>query len=347
MWYPIKFEPIYKNYLWGGRNLAAMGRILPDGKVAESWEISGYPQSASMIANGCYRGMLFLDYLAAFGDKALGQGLSEFPLLVKIIDANDALSVQVHPDDALAGQLEPGEQGKTEMWYVLDAKPGAQLIYGLQPGLSKDDFAQAIQAGDMDRCLRRLEVSAGDVVFVPAGTVHAIGEGVVVVEVQQSSNVTYRLYDYDRTDAEGNKRTLHLEKGLQAIAYPQPVQGKTQGLEVAAGTLCRKRYLVADSHFTVELYTVTGSIEEDCREGFHVYTVLEGRGEVQFGNRESMSINKLESFFVPAALGEYTLCGDFKAIKAYLPNRQKAVMKPLLSAGFSWEEIISNVSGLK
>ena len=346
MWYPLKFEPVYKNYLWGGRNLAQMGRLLPEGKVAESWEVSCHPDGVSIIDNGRFRGMSFTDYLAAFGEKALGAGLTEFPLLVKLIDANDRLSVQVHPNDEYAAQFENGENGKSEMWYVLAAKPGAKMIYDLQQGVTQEEFAAAVKSGAMEGCFRYLEVAAGDIVYVPAGLVHALGEGLVVVEVQQSSNVTYRLFDYDRTDAQGNKRPLHVEKAMEVISYPRVVRGKTQGLELPVGKHCRKRFLMADPHFTVELYTVAGSVEENCQGGFHVYTVLEGRGEVQFGDRESMSVNEVESFFIPAALKEYTLCGDFKALKAYVPNRQQA-LAPLLAAGFSWEEITGKVDGLK
>ncbi|AEF94996.1 mannose-6-phosphate isomerase, class I [Desulfotomaculum nigrificans CO-1-SRB] len=353
MLYPLKFEPVYKNYIWGGRNLELLGRKLPDGKIAESWEVSCHPCGLSTIANGDYKGLSLLDFLKKFKRRALGTAMEEkyaikFPLLVKLIDANDRLSVQVHPDDDYARSHEGEVYGKNEMWYVLRAKPGAGIIYGLAPGVTRDAFEKAITDGELAKCLRSVQMSAGDVVYIPAGTVHALGEGLMVLEIQQNSNITYRVYDYDRVCEDGTKRPLQIERALEVMHFEEASPtGKIKGLHIAQGDKCTVRYLAACSSFAAELYDIRGSMQENTGgERFFVYTVIEGEGEIVFNGNQRMAFRAVESFLVPAFLGAYTLYGDFKAVKSYLPDLERNVILPLRKAGYSDYDICHHIGGL-
>jgi mannose-6-phosphate isomerase len=323
MFYPLKFQPVYKDYLWGGRNLEKLGKKLPDGQVAESWEVSGHPDGLSIVANGEDRGLSLPEYLQKYGRQALGSALSakyslEFPLLVKLIDANNKLSVQVHPTDEYARTHEGG-YGKNEMWYIIAAKPGAQLIYGLEPGVDKAKFAQAISSGTIGACLHSVEVSPGDVFDIPAGLVHGIGEGIILAEIQQSSNLTYRIYDYDRTDSQGKKRPLHVQQALEVIDFAGGGQEKPALAQEQNAPGCRKTQLVAKKYFVVELYELTQKLSEQAQDRFFIYTFLCGEGVVRYPGGE-LSIRAAESLFIPAALGEYTIEGNLKFLKSYLPD---------------------------
>ena len=201
--YPLTFEPVLRDYMWGGRRLERLfGRALPPGITAESWEVSAHPSSPTAVAHGPLRGLTLPEVVERLGADLLGANVapsangSGFPLLVKLLDANLRLSVQVHPDDAYA-LSHGGDLGKTEMWYVLYAAPGAGIIYGLQEGVTREEFARAVSEGALDRVLRHVTVRAGDAICVPAGTVHALLSGLVVAEIQENSDTTYRVYDWD------------------------------------------------------------------------------------------------------------------------------------------------------
>lgn len=353
MLYPLKFQPVYKSYLWGGRNLERFGKTLPEGIVAESWEISCHPSGVSVISNGQYAGTPLTEILANFGAKIIGtalpaKDLAKFPLLVKLIDANDKLSVQVHPDDAYAATHENGELGKNEMWYILEVKPDAELVYDVRPGTTKADFAQATSRGTIESCLKKLPVSPGDVINIPAGLVHAIGAGIVLAEIQQNSDTTYRVYDYDRIDANGNKRPLHIEKALEVIDFNSRNRlEKAAGLTIQPKKDIQKNYLVANPYFAVELDTIQGTMEE-LADGskFYVYFLTEGSGEILYSNG-SVPVTRGESVLIPASLGAYTLKGDLKALKAYVPDLTKDIIAPLKQAGYSEDEIYDKVSGIQ
>lgn len=218
MLYPFQFIPVYKDYIWGGRNLERLGKELPEGKVAESWELSCHPDGMSVVKNGTLRGRTLQGLIDEYGSKITGDYRTKtFPLLVKLIDAADKLSVQVHPDDNFALAHE-GEFGKNEFWYVLDAKPDAYLIYDFKPSITRSDFEKAVCEDRVGDCLQIVPVRAGDFLNIPAGLIHSIGEGILLAEIQQSSNTTYRIFDYNRTDAKGTKRPLHLEKAWRSFA---------------------------------------------------------------------------------------------------------------------------------
>lgn len=353
MLYPLKFKPVYKDYIWGGRNLEKLGKQLPEGIVAESWEISCHPDGPSVIANGRFEGVTLSDLIREFGRKIIGSRLPEshvqkFPLLVKLIDANAKLSVQVHPEDDYARVHENGELGKNEMWYIISAEPGAKLVYDVRPGVSKESFARAVKENAIGSCLKEVEVFPGDTLNIPAGLVHAIGEGIVLAEVQQNSNTTYRVYDYDRVDSQGNKRPLHIDKALEVIDFNTGTRKeKAEGLKVSIDDCSSKEYKVANRYFSVELYTVNSEVQETADGGkFHLYVFTEGEGEIRWSSG-TMKISGGESILIPASLGHYSLSGSFKALKSYVPDIEADVMVPLKNAGYTEETIVEKVAGLR
>lgn len=325
MLYPLRFKPVYKDYLWGGRALAALGKTLPSsGIVAESWEISGHHHGPSIIDNGPLAGRSLPDVVATLGRTLMGsvipdQDLVKFPLLIKLIDARDQLSVQVHPDDDFARQHEHGENGKNEMWYVVSAQPGARLIAGVKPGVNREQFARAVQDGACLDLLRAIPVKAGDVINIPAGLVHAIGDGLVICEIQQNSDTTYRVYDYDRRDAEGKTRPLHLEKALQVIDFDHHDQTPLiAGLMIRQGDLSR-RVLVINRYFTVEEQRIAGQVSyRTDGSRFRTITVLEGQGSLIYTDATGTVINDPlfpgDSLLIPASLTSWQIEGTLMAI---------------------------------
>lgn len=231
---PLVFAPLFRSYLWGGRRLATkLGKNLPaEGIWAESWEIVDHPQGQSIVQAGPWQGwslgqlvqehpvaILGSRSYSSIGSARPAEAISRFPLLLKYLDCQNVLSVQVHPDDAYGSQMRTPDLGKTEAWYIIDAQPGSLLYAGLKDGVSQADLAQAIRAGKTEDCLHALRPSPGDCIFIPAGTVHALGAGLVVAEIQQASDCTFRLYDWDRVDASGSPRPLHIEQALEVIDF--------------------------------------------------------------------------------------------------------------------------------
>ncbi len=353
MFYPLKFKPVYKDYIWGGRNLEKLGKDLPDGIVAESWEISCHPDGTSVISNGSFEGTPLPEFIKQYGKQVVGTSLPEkdlikFPLLVKLIDANDKLSVQVHPDDEYSQVNENGELGKNEMWYIISAKQGAQLVFDVAPGVDREAFATAVQEGRLESCLKYIPVAAGDVINIPAGLMHAIGEGIVLAEIQQNSNTTYRVYDYDRMDKNGNTRPLHIEKALQVIDFAsEGRKEKSTGLKIDLGDGSYKVHSIANHYFSVELYNVNGRVHEDADGSkFFIYVFTEGEGVIGCTGGET-TVKAGESVLIPASMGRYTISGSFKALKSYVPDLELDVVSPLKNAGYTLADISNNVSGIK
>ena len=249
--YPFLLQPAVKDYLWGGRRLNDdFSKRMASDVIAETWECSTHPDGVSVVASGEWMGRP-LDEILKAHPEYLGEhanGATELPVLVKLIDADRDLSVQVHPDDEFARANEGGQNGKTEMWYVMDADPDSRIAYGLHHTIGREDFREAIGKGTVERYLQMVPARKNDLFFIRPGTIHAIGAGCLVAEIQQSSNLTYRLYDYDRTDRNGRKRPLHIEKGLAVAdlnAMPEPRQ-PMRLLRYSGGTaselLCRCQY---------------------------------------------------------------------------------------------------------
>lgn len=352
MLYPLKFKPIYKDYIWGGRNLSRYRNNLPDGKIAESWDLSCHPDGISIVSEGELEGISLAELLKIFKNKLIGTSFPEscitnFPLLVKMIDANDKLSVQVHPHDEYAIVFEDMAQGKNEMWYVIDAKPGSKLVCGLKPGTTRQTFLNAINMNDLESCLRYLEVEPGDIINIPAGVIHAIGEGILIAEIQQNSNSTYRLYDYDRIDKTGKKRPLQIEQALNVINFCESGRkDKTAGLKIKQGNDLEVTYAVANRFFAAEIYDLNGKfIEETDGTKFFIYVFLAGKGEIKYQDGV-IGINAGDTILIPACLSSYMLHGKFKAIKAYIPNLHNDIVSKLKKAGFCSESIYSIISGL-
>lgn len=299
----IRLAPACKDYLWGGRTLINdYHKRFGGARLAETWELSCHEAGLSVIAEGEHAGETLRDHLArhpeALGEN--GRQFAEFPVLIKLIDADRDLSIQVHPGDAYARAHE-GQNGKTEMWYVLSAAPGAFLYCGFARTLTREEFRTRIEDGTLPEVLRRVSVKAGDVVFIPAGTIHAICRGIVVAEVQQSSNVTYRVCDYGRLGADGKPRALHIAPALEVTNLSAGVEQPDFG-----GHLARCEYFTADLLAAPER-TVCG------RESFLSLLMLGGEGEIRCGG-ETAAACKGDSLFLPAGSGEVQLTGTLRAL---------------------------------
>jgi len=253
-----------------------------------------------------------LDIFQRYPKKLCGKReVKQFPLLIKLLDACSALSVQVHPDDAYAYANENGALGKNEMWYVVDAKPDARLVYGLKKGVTKEQFAKAVRQNNIGSTLNYVSVKKGDWINIPAGLVHAIGAGIIIIEIQQNSNTTYRVYDFDRVGADGKKRPLHIEKALDVINFDATEMQINEIVSVSGVD-----YLAYNKYFAVEYIASEGQYKSDTLNlSFHTYTVIEGGFEV-----EGVSVGLGESVLIPACMKKYTLKGGFKAIKSFVPD---------------------------
>lgn len=329
--YPLTFTPVFRNYMWGGRNLEKLGRNLPSGIVAESWEISGHPSSPTLVEHGPLAGKTLPEVLDQLGQDLVGwrsQAMldrGKFPLLIKLLDANQPLSMQVHPNDKYANIYEHGELGKTEMWYILQAEPGAELIYGLKPGVTPDSFRQALEAGQLESCLHRLPVKAGDTVFIPAGSIHAIMNGIVLAEIQQNSDTTYRVYDWNRVDASGQPRPLHLDKALDVINFQQVEPMLAQPQLIHESDAWRSELLVTCSYFNVERVTFkeAQAVYQGHTDGstFEIWGILSGQGQISWVE-ESLKLPAIRFILLPAALGDFAIEALEPAVflRAYVPE---------------------------
>lgn len=312
---PLKLQPAYKDYLWGGERLKAeYGKQTELSPLAESWELSCHKDGPSVIADGPYAGKSLAEYIAAnpacLGAKHKG---GAFPVLIKLIDAAKPLSVQVHPNDGYAQRVE-GEPGKTEMWYVADAAPGAALYYGFSREISREEAAKRIADGTLTDVLNAVPVKAGDVFFIEAGTVHAIGAGILIAEIQQNSNTTYRVFDYGRIGADGKPRALHVEKALD-VAKLCPPERPVGPMGAAETNGClTSTLLAACDYFTTRLLAVTGSAPLCAgAESFHSLLCLGGAGAVIWDGK-AVAFQKGDSLFLPAGLGDYRIAGDARLI---------------------------------
>ena len=307
---PLKLAPAFKDYLWGGERLKSeYGKHTRLSPLAESWELSCHKDGPSTIVNGPDAGRTLAEY-AARHPACVGTRHTDgvFPVLIKLIDAARPLSVQVHPDDAYAQRVE-GEPGKTEMWYVVDAQPGAQLYYGFQRELTREEAARRIADGTLTDVLNAVPIKAGDVFFIDAGTVHAIGAGILIAEIQQNSNTTYRVFDYGRLGADGKPRALHVEKALDVARLCPPERPAGPMGKPEQNGDCTSTLLAKCGYFTARLLDVAGSAPL-CADGesFHSLLCLSGSGAVVCGGG-AVPFAKGDSLFLPAGLGAYTIAG--------------------------------------
>ncbi len=311
-----KLRPAFQDYLWGGTRLRDVYHKPCDlDRVAESWELSTHPAGESVLEGGDYDGVTLSAYLHATGDRAQGENcrrFDRFPVLIKLIDAKQALSIQVHPSDEYALRAE-GELGKTEMWYVMDADPGAYLYFGVNRPLTKAEFAQKIADNTVLEVLNRVEVHPGDVFFIESGTIHAIGAGILICEIQQNSNCTYRVYDYDRRDANGNPRELHVQKALDVAKLTPggPEQTARERFSAGDGTFEK---LGGCDYFTAYRCRVNGQTTWTVDESsFAALTVLSGTGTVQ-GAENQAAFAPGDTLFVPAGAGQVVIAGNCELV---------------------------------
>ena len=310
--YPIKLKPAFKDYLWGGTRLRDdFGKDCDFDKIAESWELSCHKDGNSVVADGEFAGLTLAQYIEKEGKSVLGtncEKFENFPILIKLIDAKDNLSVQVHPNNEYAQRVE-GEYGKTEMWYVVDCDEGASLLYGFKHNITKEEFRERIENNTLLEVTNNVPVHKGDVFFIESGTLHAIGKGILIAEIQQNSNTTYRIYDYGRVGKDGKPRELHVEKAKEVTnlvppKYPTTAQGAPTAIEGGKETLLR-----SCEYFNVNKLELDGTTKLTAGEGsFNSLLVLDGAFEIAAGS-EKASAKKGDSLFITAGTGEYTVTG--------------------------------------
>ncbi|MFT3952526.1 MAG: class I mannose-6-phosphate isomerase [Oscillospiraceae bacterium] len=310
----LKLKPAFKDYLWGGTRLRDdFKKDCAFEKIAESWELSCHKDGDSVIANGADAGKTLAAYLAE-NTAALGTSCARFdnfPILIKLIDAKDNLSVQVHPDNDYALRVE-GEYGKTEMWYIVDCDEGAELLYGFASEVSKEEFARRIADNTLLSVTNSVPVKKGDVFFIAAGTLHAIGKGILIAEIQQNSNTTYRIYDYGRVGADGKTRPLHVEKALDVTALC-PAQPYPESPVVTHAGYTEQLLAQCDYFHVTKLDVTANAALEVTGESFVSLLFLDGAGTLS-GGGQALEFAKGDSFFLPAGFGNYMISGECEVI---------------------------------
>ena len=317
--YPLLLKAPTKDYLWGGTRLKKdYGFDSETANIAEAWVLSTHKNGACIVKNGTLAGLSLSEAIEQLGKEVLGAkacSFKNFPLLIKLIDARDRLSVQVHPDDAYALKNE-GEYGKTEMWYVVDAEPDARLIYGFNRSLNSAELKQRIKNNTLLEVCNFVPVQKGDVFFISAGTLHAIGEGILIAEVQQNSNTTYRVYDYERIGADGKPRQLHIDKAIDVTETAPPTIPYGNVGKVIHHAFGTERTLAECEFFTSKLLRLQGTYSMCKNDSFLSLLVLEGTAELSYSDG-ALKLNKGDSVFVPAGL-EFTLSGTVEVLYAYV-----------------------------
>ncbi|RNF39512.1 mannose-6-phosphate isomerase, class I [Planococcus salinus] len=312
---PVFLQPAFQERIWGGTKLRQLFDYdIPNPSTGEAWVISAHENGPSIVKNGLLRGKslseIWKEYPSLFGYSTAE---SDFPLLIKILDANDNLSVQVHPDDYYAQQLSGQTCGKTECWYILDCDEDAEIIIG-HKAESREEFEAMVNSGDWGNLLHSVKVKKGDFVYVPSGTLHAIGKGIVILETQQSSDLTYRVYDYDRTDAEGKKRELHLKEAITVTSYPHREVQQERVKEDTENLISTR--LIEEEYFTVYHWQVRGKTVAPLTTGFLLVSVISGEGLIGTAECESR-IKKGDNFIVPVTIGDYFIEGQLELIVSH------------------------------
>jgi mannose-6-phosphate isomerase len=337
---PARLEPIFSARPWGARTLAP---LFPEKSnlaepLGEAWMTGVECRFASGLFAGQKLGDVWRTLPPAWTGTKINAADGSFPLLVKFIFAEEKLSVQVHPDDEYAARHEQaaGGRGKTEMWYAIHARPGAEVLAGLKPDITPEIFKRAIEDGSAEDCLQHVPMRAGEAIFVPAGTAHTIGVGLVLCEIQEYSDLTYRVFDYNRRDAQGRSRELHIEKALQVIRFGEQRGGKIKPERIAHGGVT-KTYFIACRFFAAEKWEFAARMDAATSpEHFDVLIFLEGRGSIQWGG-ESVEYAPAQTWLLPAALGEYHLapCERTSLLRAYVPVPLDEFARKLAAQGVS------------
>ncbi|MFE1242905.1 mannose-6-phosphate isomerase, class I [Fictibacillus sp. NPDC058756] len=312
---PIFLKPVFKDRIWGGTKLREeFGYDIPSETTGECWGISAHSNGPSEVVNGPLKGKTLDQVWDEHRELFADQEGEDFPLLVKILDAKTDLSVQVHPDDSYAREVEGEAFGKTECWYVIDCEPDAELVYGHHAG-SKLQFEEMVSDNRWNELLRKVAIKPGDFVYVPNGTIHAIGAGTMILETQQSSDITYRVYDYDRRDDAGNTRELHIEKSIEVAMIPhqdadfEPVLSANDDLKIEK--------LIKENYFTVYHWNLEGAVAGVENPSYLLVSVLEGEGELKIDDQSSSAFKKGDHFIVPSTVKNFGMSGDAKFIVSH------------------------------
>lgn len=340
----LRFREVYFDRIWGGNKLKHLyDKPLPTASVGEAWLLSDHEVCESVVLTGPKKGATLRQLAAVDPGALLGRRPAltvhgRFPLLLKLLDAADVLSVQVHPDDACAARLGEPDVGKTEMWHVLQADRGSELICGLAPEMTRDTFAQAVEDGSIEKHLLRFPANVNDSLFVEAGTIHAIGRGLVLAEIQQNSDLTYRIYDWGRVDNNGNPRRLHLDKAAEATRFGEPMPGPKPHLAIEEGDM-RREFLAACPHFAAESIAVNGIYRRPIEgETFHILLAQEGIVSFNDG-QEAFRLYPGQALLAPGSLAHYEASGTGKFLDYYVADTRKDIVVPLLNHGYTASDL--------
>lgn len=319
--YPLRFAPLFRRYLWGGRRLGSMlGKKIGEGDdYAESWELVDHGDDQSVVSAGPLKGTTLNEIVDKYGPELLGQhaGGNQFPLLFKFLDCNRTLSVQVHPNDEQGAKLDPPDLGKTEAWVVLAAEPGSKIYAGLKPGVTREKLAASIEAGNCEKCLHEFEPRVGDCVFIKAGTVHALGAGLVIAEIQQASDTTFRLFDWNRVDVQGKARPLHIAESLAVTDF---TRGPVDSQVPAKTDQSNRERLVDCEKFVLDRISLAKPQAVGGDDRFHLLVPLAGAITVA-GDTSGKTLKLGQTCLVPAAAGAVEIApeGDTVVLDIYLP----------------------------
>lgn len=327
MLYPIRFTPLLKERIWGGKTLLANAKQGKAKKIdatqpyGESWELSAVKGDESVVANGFLKRNNIEEIIEVYMGNLIGDKIYEkygltFPLLIKSLDCHDVLSVQVHPDDELAAERH-NSYGKTEMWYIVDAEPGAFIYIGFnRKDITREEYIAAINEGCLPELLNKVEVKPGDTFFIPAGTIHALGKSVVVLEIQQTSDVTYRVYDWERVDDNGNPRELHTALAVDAIDFASDKDKCIMHYEPKKNTSTQ---MVKCDYFTTNIVELEGSTERELEsiDSFVLYICAEGEADVCMGDNKE-HLEPFDLVMIPAEADSVKLCGNAKLLEVYI-----------------------------
>ncbi|HXW63343.1 MAG TPA: type I phosphomannose isomerase catalytic subunit [Candidatus Acidoferrales bacterium] len=343
---PARLEPVFSPRPWGCRSLAPYFPEMSNlsEPTGEAWMTGSDCRFANGPFAGCKLGEIWREISSDWAGTTQGRG--DFPLLVKFIFPQEKLSVQVHPDDAYASRHEQaaGGRGKTEMWYAVEAQPGAEVLVGMKPDVTREEFTRAIQDGTAENCLVHVPLGRGDAVFVPAGTAHTIGPGLVLCEIQEFSDLTYRVYDYNRRDRKGQSRPLHIEKALDVLRFGKQYGGKITPVGIARGTLRETHYAVC-RYFATERWEFAQSIEMSVSiERFELLIFCEGHGNICWGS-ERAAYQLAQVWLIPAALGRFQLSPEAPTslLHTYVPGDLEGLKRCLVERGMNETQWLSLV----
>lgn len=340
--YPMLFEPNLHTKLWGSTHLTTWKELPTQPHIGESWEVSAVPTSPSVITNGTWAGYTLNEVIRKMPEAMLGKAVAtqyqnQLPILVKLIDTSDKLSVQVHPDDAMARRIHD-QQGKSEMWYVIQAQEDACIYAGFQQELTPEAYAEKVANGTIIDALAKHEVHAGDVFYLPAGRIHAIGKGVLLAEVQQTSDVTYRIYDYDRLDLNGEKRELHTDLAAQALDYTvYPNYRNAYQDQIDEANPC-----LDTEHFSVRVLSLTNPMRRNMvpYDSFVIATCVQGQCTIRIrSTHDEVSLREGFSCLIPAAIADYDIIpktSEAKLLESYINNAPRKSLKQLISQFLHW-----------